>query len=171
MCERVNAVDGGGNPGDEKGAEEEEGDAGVEPGVGVGFREGVIARESAHAEEFRSHGVGGFAPVVIVGFGVGADFHVDGVGVETGVVGGVVAFEAGDAHFFVFVVERVLGGGGGGARLPGFRLYGYLGGYGAEGVFVEGVEEGAEGASIAPDFAEGEAVDCEGGDEGDPIEG
>lgn len=168
MGEGIDAVDGGGHPGDEESAEEEEGDAGVEPGVGVGFGEGVIAREGAHAEEFRGHGVGGFA-VVLVGFGLRADFHVDGVGVETGVVGVVVAFEAGDAHFFVFVVEGVLGGGGGGARLPGFGVYGYFGGYGAEGVFVEGVEEGAEGVPVAPDFVEGEAVDCERGDEGDPV--
>ena len=42
MCERVNAVDGGGNPRNEEGAEEEEGDSGVEPSVGVGFGEGVI---------------------------------------------------------------------------------------------------------------------------------
>ncbi len=41
--ERVDPVDGGGYPGDEEGAEEEEGDAGVEPGVGVGFCEGVVA--------------------------------------------------------------------------------------------------------------------------------
>lgn len=112
--------------------------------------------------------MGGF-PVAVVGFGLRADFHVDGVGVETGVVGVVVAFEAGNAHFFVFVVERVLGSGGGGAWLPGFGVYGYFGGYGAEGVFVEGVEEGAEGLAVAPDLAEGEAVDCEGGDEGDPV--
>lgn len=120
MGERVDAVDGGGDPGDEEGAEEEEGDAGVEPGVGVGFGEGVIARQGAHAEEFGGHGVGEFA-VVWVGFGLRADFYVDGVGVETGVVGVVVAFETGNAHFFVFmVVERVLGGWGGGAGLPGF---------------------------------------------------
>lgn len=43
MGERVDTVDGGGDPGDKEGAEEEEGDAGVEPGVGVGFGEGVIA--------------------------------------------------------------------------------------------------------------------------------
>ena len=53
--------------------------------------------------------------------------------------------------------------------MSGFGLDGYFGGYGAEGVLVEGVEEGAEGVSVAPDFAEGEAVDCEGGDEGDPV--
>lgn len=47
---------------------------------------------------------------------------------------------------------------------------GYFCGYGAEGVFVEGIEEGAEGVAVAPDFAEGEAVDCEGGDEGYPVE-
>ena len=41
--ERVDPIDGGGHPGDEEGAEEEEGDTGVEPGVGVGFCEGVIA--------------------------------------------------------------------------------------------------------------------------------
>ncbi len=38
--ERVEAVDGAGDPGEEEGAEEEEGDAGVEPGVRVGFAEG-----------------------------------------------------------------------------------------------------------------------------------
>ena len=43
MSERVDAVDGGGDPGDEEGAEEKEGDAGVEPRVGVGFGEGVVA--------------------------------------------------------------------------------------------------------------------------------
>ena len=53
--------------------------------------------------------------------------------------------------------------------MAGFRLDGYFGGYGAKGVFVEGVEEGAEGVAVAPDFAEGEAVDCKGGDEGDPV--
>ena len=41
--------------------------------------------------------------VVVEGFVLGADFDVDGVGVETGVVVVVVAFEARDAHFFVFV--------------------------------------------------------------------
>ena len=112
--------------------------------------------------------MGGFA-VVVVGFRLRAHFHVDGVGIETGVVGAVVAFEAGDAHFFVFVVEGVLRGAGGGARMSGFGLDSYFSGYGAEGVFVEGVEEGPEGVSVAPDFAEGEAVDCEGGDEGNPI--
>ena len=112
MGEGVDAVDGGGDPGDEEGAEEEEGDAGVKPGVGVGFGEGVIAREGAHAEEFGGHGVGGSA-VVLVGFGLWADFDFYGVGVETSVVGVVVPFEAGDAHFFVFiVVEGVLGGRG-----------------------------------------------------------
>ena len=48
--------------------------------------------------------MGGFAlVVVVVGFVLGADFDVDGVGIETGVVVVVVAFEARDAHFFVFV--------------------------------------------------------------------
>ncbi len=43
VSEGEDAVDGGGDPGDEEGAEEEEGDPGVEPGVGIGFCEGVIA--------------------------------------------------------------------------------------------------------------------------------
>ncbi len=46
---------------------------------------------------------------------------------------------------------------------------GYFGGYGTKGVFVEGIEEGSECVTVAPDFAEGEAVDCKGGDEGDPV--
>ena len=96
--EGEDAVDGGGDPGDEEGAEEEEGNTGVEPGVGISFCEGVIACQGAYAEEFGCS-VGGFA--LVVGFVLGADFDVDGVGVEAGVV--VVAFEAGDAHFFVFI--------------------------------------------------------------------
>lgn len=104
-----------------------------------------------------------------MGFVFGADFDVDGIGVETGVVLVVVAFKAGDAHFFVFV-QGVLGGGRGGAGLSGFGVDGYFGGYGAEGVFVEGIEEWAECVAVAPDFAEGKAVDCKGGDEGDPVD-
>ena len=46
---------------------------------------------------------------------------------------------------------------------------GYFGGYGTKGVFVEGIEEVSECVTVAPDFAEGEAVDCKGGDEGDPV--
>ena len=165
MREGVDPVDGGGHPGDEKGAEEEEGYAGVEPGVGVGFCEGVIAGQGAHAEEFGGS-VGGFA--LVVGFVLGADFDVDGVGVETGVVVVVVAFEARDAHFFVFI-QGVLGNGRGGARLPGFGMDGDFGGYGAKGVFVKGIEEGSECVAVAPDFSEGDTVDCKGGEEGDPV--
>ena len=165
MSERVDPVDGGGDPGDEEGAEEEEGDAGVEPGVGIGFCEGVIAGQGAYAEEFGGS-VGGSA--LVVGFVLGADFDVDGVEIEAGIVVVVVAFEARDAHFFVFI-QGVLGSGRGGAGLPGFGLHGYFGGYGAEGVFVEGIEERSECVAVAPDLAEGEAVDCEGGYEGDPV--
>lgn len=100
MDEGVDSVDGGGDPADEEGAEEEESDAGVEPGVGVSFAEGVVAGQGADAEEFGGVYMGGF---VITGFVLRADFDVDGVGVETGVVLVVVAFEARDAHFFVFV--------------------------------------------------------------------
>ena len=46
--------------------------------------------------------MGGFA-LVVAGFVLGADFDIDGVGIETGVVVVVVAFEARNAHFFVFV--------------------------------------------------------------------
>lgn len=43
MHEGVEAVDGAGDPGEEEGAEEEEGDAGVEPGFRVGLAEGGVA--------------------------------------------------------------------------------------------------------------------------------
>ena len=165
MCERVDPVDGGGYPRDEKRAEEEEGHPGVEPGVGVGFGEGVIAGQGAHAEEFGAS-VGGFA--LVVGFVLGTDFDVDGVGVEAGVVVVVVAFEARDAHFFVFI-QGVLGSRRRGAGLPRFSVDGYFGGYGAKGIFVERIEEGPKCVAVAPDFAEGDAVDCKGRDEGDPV--
>ena len=53
--------------------------------------------------------------------------------------------------------------------MPGFGLDGYFGGYGTEGVFIEGIEEGSECVAVTPDFVEGEAIDCKGGDEGDPV--
>ena len=76
--ERVDAVDGRGHPGEEQGAEEEEGHARVEPGVRVGFLEGGVAGDAAHAEDFGSCGG---AAVDFVG-DVVADFYVDCVGIE-----------------------------------------------------------------------------------------
>ena len=89
MGEGVETVDAGRDPGDEEGAEEEEGDARVEPGFRVGFAEGRVAGEAADVEKI---GDGGLPLVLLV---LLADFHVDGVGVEAA---GFDGFGAGDCH-------------------------------------------------------------------------
>ena len=167
MHERVEAVHGAGHPGDEEGAEEEEGDAGVEPGCGVRFAEqGRVAGEGADVEE-----LGGGGGVAGVGGGGRRGFHVDGVWVEGGCCGGGVeggGCGGGDCGGGGFC------GGGGGGGVQGWFAAGvgrdvYFGGDGAfEGVLVEGVEEAAELVSVVPDFAEGEQVDCQGEDECEP---
>ena len=90
MGEGVETVDAGGDPGDEEGAEEEEGDAGVEPGFRVGFAEGGVAGEAADVEEVRGRRV-----LLVL-----AHFDVDGVGVEAARFDG---FGAGDWYFGVLL--------------------------------------------------------------------
>lgn len=142
MDEGVEAVDGAGDPGDEEGAEEEEGDAGVEPGFRVGLAEGRVAGQGAHAED---DGGGG-----VVGLRVGADFDVDGVRVEAWAgAGGRFAREG--VEGFVVGVGGLKGsfgeGVGGDADFGGDDAL--------ERVFVEGVEEALEFVPVLPDFAEG----------------
>ena len=113
--EGVEPVDARGHPGDEQGAEEEEGHARVQPGFRVGFAERRVAGQCAHAEEVWPGG--GVAVVllllllllVLLVLGVSlADFYVHGVGVEAAVCFGVYA---GDCHFGVVVVLVVVVGG------------------------------------------------------------
>lgn len=142
MGEGVEPVDAGGDPGDEEGAEEEEGDARVEPGFRVGFAEGGCAGQTAHAEEVRG---GGFSMLLVL-----TDFDVDAVGVEAARFGG---FGAGDCGFDV-VFGVVVGGGVEGGFAAGIGGDVDFGGDGAfEGVFVERVEEALELVSVLPDFA------------------
>lgn len=141
--EGVEAVDGAGDPGDEEGAEEEEGDAGVEPGFRVRLAEGRVAGQGAYAEDDR--GGGG-----VVGLRVGADFDVDGVRVEAGVgAGGGLAREG--------VEGFVVGAGGfeGGVMAGVGGDIDFGGDDTLEGVLVEGIEEALEFVPVLPDFAEG----------------
>ena len=163
MGEGVEPVRARGHPGEEQRAEEEEGDAGVEPGFGVRLAEGGGAGQGAHAEEVRGGGGGGgVAPVVPVRRGGGAGFDVDAVGVEAGRWGG---FGAGDGGVGV---GGVTGGFEGGVA-AGVGCDVDFGGDGAfEGVFVEGVEEALELVAVVPHFAESHQVDDPGEEECDP---
>lgn len=147
MDEGVEAVDGAGDPGDEEGAKEEEGDAGVEPGFRVRLAEGGVTGQGAHAEDDGGGGGRG-----VVGLRVGADLDVDGVRVEAGAGAGSRGRFAGEGvEEFVLGVGGVEGGGGEG--VGGDVDFG--GDDALEGVFVEGVKEALELVSVLPDFAEG----------------
>ena len=53
MSDGVETVDGGGHPGDEESAKEEEGNARIEPGLRVSFRQSMVAGQTADVEDFR----------------------------------------------------------------------------------------------------------------------
>ena len=166
MGEGVEPVRARGHPGEEERAEEEEGDAGVEPGFGVRLAEGGGAGQGAHAEEVRGGGGGGVAPVVPVRRGGGGGFDVDAVGVEAGRWGGL---GAGDGEFGVGGGGGVVTGGFEGGVAAGVGCDVDFGGDGAfEGVFVEGVEEALELVAVVPHFAESHQVDDPGEEECDP---
>lgn len=155
--EGVEPVDARGDPGDEQGAEEEEGDARVEPGFGVRFGEGGVAGEGAHAEDV---GRGEFALLLVCGL---ADLYIDAVGVEAV---GFAGFGAGDCYFGAGVAV-LFGLEGGVAAGVGCDVdFGRDGAF--EGVFVEGVEEALELMAVVPDFAESHQVDDPGEEECDP---
>lgn len=166
MGEGVDAVHGAGDPDDDHGDEEEEGDARVQPRARVGrLLDGFLARDVADVEDLGGAGgtFGGRRAfdvhdvwVVLVELGGG------GVGVVVGWAGAGVAVE-----FLVEVicVAVLLGGGGGDV----FDCDVDGGGNGAgEGVFVEGVEEAFELVTAAVDDEAGAYVDYEGEDDGGP---
>ena len=149
--EGVEPVHARGQPGEEQGAEEEEGDARVEPGFRVRFAQGRVAGQGAHAEEVRRRGF------PLLAKGVWAHFYVDAVGVEAAGFSGAHAGVVADG------VGGVEGGFDGVGCDVDFGRDGAL-----EGVFVEGVEEAVELVPVVPDFAEGHDVNDQGEDEGDP---
>ena len=155
MDEGVEPVDARGQPGDEEGAEEEEGDARVEPGFGVGFAQGDVAGEGAHAEEV---GAGGFAELlllfVLLEVEVLADFDVDGVRVEVARFDG---FRTRDCYCGATVVGIERG------FVAGVGCDVDYGGHGAfEGIFIERIEEALELMAVVPDFAKRHGVNDQG---------
>ena len=154
--ESVEPVDARGHPGDEQGAEEEEGHARVQPGFRIGFAERGVAGQIAHSEEVRR---GVFALLLVV-WVLWADFYVHGVWIEAIACSGGV--HAGDCHFGVIVVV-----GGGFAAGVGCDVD--FDGDGAfEGVFVEGIEEASKMMAVLPDFAESHRVNDHSEEECDP---
>ncbi len=130
--EGVHPVGGRGDPDNEHGEEEEEGDAGVQPGARVGvLLQGFLPRDGAHLEDFRFRG---FAVV-----GVWADADLDGVRVGPA----VAFFHAGDAleGLVEGISSTVCIGGWGNlvGRADGDVDFG--GDDAGKGVLVEGVEE------------------------------
>ncbi|KAL8951168.1 MAG: hypothetical protein Q9222_002828, partial [Ikaeria aurantiellina] len=163
--ERVDAVDGRGDPDDEHRQKKEEGDAGVEPGARVrGFVHRGGAGEFANAEN-----VGFGWAAVVCGL---ADLDVDGVGVGFQ-VGGLFRLVAMDAvEVFVEDVVRIVGGGLGGRLRGWFNDDVDVGCHKAgEGVFVEGVEEAFELGAALIDDAAGFNVDAECEGDSNPVGG
>lgn len=149
----VKTIDAAGEPGEKEGNEEEEGDAGVEPGFRVRrVGEGGVAGERAEVE-------GGRVAVVLERGR--ADGDVDGVGGEVGEGCFGEGWEGGWGS-----VVGVRGEGGFATGVGGDVDFG---GDGAlEGVLVERVEEALQLVLVGPDFAEGHDVDYQGEDKGDP---
>ena len=153
--EGVEPVGARGHPGQQQGAEEEEGDPGVEPGFRVrGAAEGRGPREGAHAEDV---GRRGGCPVRVLGR---PDFDGHAVGVEAA---GFEGPGAGEGRFGVVVVVVVVVAGvegGLAAGVGGDLDFGRDGAF--EGVFVQGVEEPGQVMAVGPDFAKGRRVDDQG---------
>lgn len=130
--EGIHAVGGRGDPDDEHGEEEEEGDAGVQPGARVGvLLQGFLPRDGAHLEYFWFRG---FAVA-----GVWADANLDGVRVWPA----VAFFHARDAlEGLVKGISSTICIGGWGDLVG--RADGdidFSGDDAGKGVFVEGIEE------------------------------
>ena len=152
--ERVDAVDGRGDPGHEQGDEEEAGDFGVAEGGGpVGFDGGTVLLlpgvvAARVVREGRSRRGGDFDGV----------FRVGGAGVGGGGFGGdACAVGEGDVGAG-FVLEG-----------DAFEVGGHLVVRCFEGVVVVFEAEGAELVAFFEDFAAGHDVDCKGSDDADPM--
>ena len=97
VCEGIDPVGGGGDPGEQEGEEVEEGDTRVEPGVWVGLVEGGFASHFSEVEQLRPVRRT-FCPLARVYVdGVGRDIVVE----EWGKGGGAAGFSVDVAGFGV----------------------------------------------------------------------
>ncbi len=150
VCERIGAVDGRRDPGDEEGDEEEEGYAGVEEGINFLFTQRDCSRDRWNVEYCWP----GWSPQWLWFLWL-ADFNIDRVGIVLVICVGLINLPN---------REFSLG------WLPLFGSDGHFGRQhnSCEGVFVEGVQESVECIPLSPYVAAGHEVDYHRDQDSDP---